>query len=407
MSEINLPAPLPGPGPRVAAFARRAQGRGALLKGALIGAAGTALLFGVLVWRGGPPRGARSPGFTTSKGEVLLAQGVAQPLPFETVAVQAGAPLPLPPITARIAAVESRTAPSYAPLDGRVDHVAVRLGEQVAAGAHLALIRSGDLATMLRELRASAALLQTKRALADRMKVLVSARGASSNDLLVAQSDLRDAELLARAADSRLKSLAIASVEDNKYWLLAPRPGTVIQIDAAPGQQVGPNKDRPVVTLADLDEVLVLADVAQPDASALRAGDPVDIRVPGDNDSLGQGQIENVAQVVDLDRQTVPIRIRAKNAAGRLRPNAFVEAHFAPGPGAPQSVLRVPTESVVSDGMESVVFVEVAPGRFKRTEVALGRQRSGLTEIRAGLSAGQRVVSRGALLLLNALDVEG
>lgn len=410
MSEMSPPAPSSPaePRPRSADPAGRAGPRRALLVGLLVGSSGTALLFGaVLLVRGGARPSPRGPGFSVARPEVRLAEGVAQPLPFETAEVQAGAPLPLPPITARIAAVESRTAPSFAPLDGRIDHVVVSLGDQVAAGAHLAIIRSGDLATMLRELRASAALAQTKRALAERMKVLVSARGASTNDLLVAQNDLRDAELQARAADSRLKSLSIASAEDNRYWLLAPRSGTVIQIEAAPGQQVGPGKERPVVTLADLDEVLVLADVAQTDADSLRVGDPVDIRVPGDSDSLGSGQIENVSQVVDLDRQTVPIRIRAKNSEGRLRPNAFVEAHFSPGAGAPKSVLRVPTESVVSDGMESVVFVQTAPGRFRRTEVALGRQRGGLTEIRAGLRAGDRVVSRGALLLLNALDVEG
>lgn len=378
-----------------------------LIRGMILGSAFTALVFGgVLLLRGGPAPAARPKGFTTVGSEVRLTQDVTQPLPFETAAVEAGTPLPLPPITARIAAVESRTAPSYAPLDGRVDHVAVRLGDSVAAGARLALIRSGDLATMLRELRTSAALAQTKRALADRMKILVGARGASSNDLLVAQNDLRDAELQARAADSRLKSLSIASAEDNQYWLLAPRSGTVIQIDAVPGQQVGPGKERPVVTLADLDEVLVMADVAQQDAASLRAGDPVDIRAPGDNDSLGQGRIENVSQVVDQDRQTVPIRIHAKNPDGRMRPNAFVEAHFAAGSKTVKSVLRVPSASVVSDGMESAVFVQIAPGHFKRTEVALGRQHHGLTEIRAGLKEGQRVVSRGALLLLNAIDLE-
>lgn len=377
------------------------------MRGALLGSCLTASLFGTgLLLRSGSRSISRPPGFAVSDKEIQIPESATQPLPFETAAVQTGAPLPLPPMTARIAAVESRTAPSYAPLEGRIDHVVVRLGEQVAAGARLALIRSGDLATMLRELRASAALAQTKRALADRMKVLVSARGASSNDLLVAQNDLRDAELQARAADSRLKSLAIDSQEDNRYWLLAPRAGTVIQVDAAPGQQVGPGKERPVMTLADLDEVLVLADVPQQDAGALRPGDPVDIRVPGDNDSLGRGQIENVAQVVDLDRQTVPIRIRAKNPEGRLRPNSFVEAHFSPAAGTQQSILRVPSEAVVSDGMESVVFVEFAPGRFRRTEVALGRQHGGLTEIRSGLKAGERVVARGALLLLNALDVE-
>ena len=57
---------------------------------------------------------------------------------------------------------------------------------------------------MLRDLRSSPALALTKRALANRMQVLVEARGASENDPLVAKNDLRDAELQAHTADSRL-----------------------------------------------------------------------------------------------------------------------------------------------------------------------------------------------------------
>ena len=200
--------------------------------------------------------------------------------------------------------------------------------------------------------------------------------------------------------------MSIAPDADNRYWLLAPRAGAVIQVDAAPGQQVGPGKERPVVTLADLEEVLVLADVAQSEVGSLHVGDPIDIRIPGDNDSLGSGQVENISQVVDMDRQTVPIRIRAKNPGGRLRPNAFVEAHFGKSPTGKPSVLRVPSQSIVSDGLDSVVFLQSAPGHFHRTEVTLGRQRGGVTEIRAGLKVGDRIVTRGAILLLNAIDME-
>ena len=397
------PEPSDEPGPQPVS---RGSSR-PLLLGFVVGALTAALGFGVvLTLRGTAGRPTEPPAFQLTKTDIVLRDGVAQPLPFETGEATLGEPLPMPPITARIAAVESRTAPSYAPMEGRIDHVAVKLGEHVEVGAKLALIRSGDMATLLRELRASAALAQTKKALTERMQVLVEARGASANDLLVAKNDLRDAELQAQTADSRLRSMSIAPDADNRYWLLTPRAGTVIQVDAAPGQQVGPGKERPVVTLADLEEVLVLADVAQPDVGSLHLGDPVDIRIPGDNDSLGSGQVENISAVVDMDRQTVPIRIRAKNPAGRLRPNAFVEAHFGKSPTDKPSVLRVPSASIVSDGLDSVVFVQTAPGHFHRTEVTRGRQRGSVTEIRAGLKAHDHIVTRGAILLLNALDLE-
>jgi multidrug resistance efflux pump len=71
------------------------------------------------------------------------------------------------------------------------------------------------------------------------MQVLVEARGASANDLMVAKNDLRDAELQASTADSRPKSLSIAPAGDNLFWLLALRDGVVTQLEATPGQYVG------------------------------------------------------------------------------------------------------------------------------------------------------------------------
>lgn len=374
--------------------------------GLAVGGLTAAALTVLSVWLHERPLPPQPPPFQTSKNEVVLRPGLVQPIPFDLAEARLGPRLPLPPLTARVVALEPRTAPSFAPLDGRIERATVRPGDHVAAGDRLALIRSGDLAGLLRELRASAASAQTKRALTERVKLLVEARGASANDLLVSQDELRNAELVSRAADARLKSLAIASEGDNLYWLLAPRAGVVLQIEAAPGQQVGPGKDKPVVTIADLDEVLVLADVPQQDASNLGVGDPVDLRAPGDNADLGDGQIETVSQIVDPERQTVPIRIRAKNPEGRLRPNSFITARFVPPADAGSQVLRVPSDAVVSDGLQAVVFVQPEPGRFRRTAVTIGRQQDGVTEIRSGLRAGARVVAHGALLLLNALTVK-
>ncbi len=61
----------------------------------------------------------------------------------------------------------------------------------------------------------------------------------------------------------------------------------------------------------------------------------------------------------------------------------------------------------MSDGSTSVVFVETEPGVLRRRPVQLGRQSAERAEVMSGLNAGERVVVRGALLLLNALDVKG
>jgi cobalt-zinc-cadmium efflux system membrane fusion protein len=197
----------------------------------------------------------------------------------------------------------------------------------------------------------------------------------------------------------------VAEDADNGYWIVAARSGTVVQLDAQPGQEVGPNREHPVVTVADLDEVLVLADVPQRDTPGLRHGLTVRVAIPGRDGAPLAGALETVSEVVDPERQTVPVRIHVANRERLLRPNAFVEATFAVDER--HQVLQVPTESVVTDGLQSVVFVEGEPGAFHRRAVTLGRHSSERTEILSGLKPGERVVTRGALLLLNAIDLEG
>ena len=108
--------------------------------------------------------------------------------------------------------------------------------------------------------------------------------------------------------------------------------------------------------------------------------------------------------MVDPKRRTVELRIRASNEDRALRPNAFVDVELQSDPS--QKRIRVPAEAVVTDGQNSVVFVARGEGRLERVTVTPGRQRGGEVELRAGLEPGSRYVSKGAILLLNQLELE-
>ena len=380
---------------------RRWQGP---LLGVLVGALISASGFGV-VWSTARPRAAEpiAP-FRIEKDSVKLFAG-AVPMRFETAVVDWGPPLQRAPVTARVQTVDSLTAPSFAPLDGRVLEVAVKIGDHAKEGDQLVKVASGDLASLVRELSAARLTIETKQSLSNRLRLLVESRAASQNDLTVAESELNEARLAASAADAKLRSLRVKQAGDSAYWILAARSGTVVQLDAVRGKQVGPDKDKPVATVADLDEVLVVSDVPQREASSLVLGSSVDVTEPGSGHAPITGSIELISDVLDPERQTVPIRMRVKNAGRKLRPHQFVEATFAPTNADP--VLLVASDAVVTDGAKSVVFVEIAQGVLKRREVQLGRQTKDTAEVSSGLLAGERVVVRGALLLLNAIDPGG
>ena len=377
---------------------------GLVLLGAVLGGVTTAALgFGALHT---PASVASAPKPFVTEGDTVRLDKGSVPLAFETRAVELGSPLPRQPATGRVQTIDASTALSFAPLDGRVVKVLVRIGDRVKEGDKLMLVQSQDLASLQRELRAAELSIKTRKALVERLRLLVESRAASANDLMVAESELSEASLTAASAGSRIRSLSVRQEGETGYWITATKAGIVVQLEAVPGKQVGPGKEHPVATVANLDEVMVVGDVSKRDAATLSAGMDVIITEPGAAEQAPlPGKIETVSDLLDLERQTVPVRIRVKNDKLDLRPNEFVEAVFAPR--ASDRLVTVPTEAVVSDGATSVVFVETEPSVLKRRAVKVGRQNRERTEILSGLAEGDKIVVRGALLLLNAIDVRG
>jgi cobalt-zinc-cadmium efflux system membrane fusion protein len=326
------------------------------------------------------------------------------PIAFEVTGAKQGFALPLPPATARITTVEALTSPSFAPLSGRVIESQVHLGDQVQKGQQLVLVRTADLPALERDVRSSELAVTTKGASVERMRALVESRAGSQNDLLLAQSELAESRLSLQAAKAKLNSLQIArSKDETAYWVLANRSGTVVQLDAAPGSLVGPERAAPVVTIADLAEVLAVADVPQRDAIELQKGRVAHVFPFGAAGESLPGTIEVVSDVVDQERQTVPVRVRVDNSARKLRPNAYVDLSFETGTARP--AVLVPSVAVVRDGADAVVFVETATGSFRRRAVVVGRRTRDEVEVVSGVASGERVVTTGALLLVNALDI--
>ncbi|MCA2978982.1 MAG: efflux RND transporter periplasmic adaptor subunit, partial [Myxococcaceae bacterium] len=70
-----------------------------------------------------------------------------------------------------------------------------------------------------------------------------------------------------------------------------------------------------------------------------------------------------------------------------------------------QRVISVPDAALVTQGQRVVVFVARAEGHLEPVAVVTGRRSGGRTEVLRGLDEGTRYVSRGALLLLNQVEL--
>jgi cobalt-zinc-cadmium efflux system membrane fusion protein len=352
-----------------------------------------------------PPEAAASalptPPIEVSGGSLRLAAQAPQWKYIEIESARAQPPVVPLPAPGRVAFDESRLSAVGAPLSGRVDQVRVRLGDRVRRGDKLFSVRSGELAGVEHDILDARASLEVRKRVVERTKDLVQLRAAPEKDLLQAEAELKQAEIALNTAMSRRDSLRVAQDGSNLFWLTAQRDGAVVELNVSPNQEVGPDHNGALLKVADLSEVIVLADLQERDAAELKAGQAVEIHTQASPTPLA-GVVEHVTDVVDPVRRTLQVRIRAKNDARLLRANAFVEVAILPNQG---DRVRVPSGAVVTDGNRSVVFVASADGQLNRTSVNIGRERDGQVEILSGLNAGERYVSRGALLLLNEVNL--
>ncbi len=313
-----------------------------------------------------------------------------------------GPPLSPLPVPGHVDLDPHRTSAVSAPLPGRVESVLVRAGSRVKKGDKLFSVKSGAFVEIERDTAVARTHLAVRERLVARAKELYELKAAPQKDVLTAEAELEEARLALRAAESKQRSLAVTVEGDGVFQVRAPRSGTVVDLDLFPGMEVGPERDKPLVRISDLDEVLVIADVPEADAGDVQAGHRVTI-TSRSGAALREGTVEHISEVVEPRRRTVEVWVRADNADRVLRPNGFVEIVFHASEAS--RVVRVPDAAVVTRGSSSVVFVATGPGRLEPKTVKTGRRRDGETELRTGLTPGERYVSRGALLLLNQVDL--
>ncbi len=176
--------------------------------------------------------------------------------------------------------------------------------------------------------------------------------------------------------------------------LRSPVGGTVLERGVTEGQYVG--ADTPLLTLADLSRVWVMADVYEMDMSRVHVGDVARFTsdaMPGRN---YDGRVEFVYPTVSNETRTLKARLALANGDGALRPGMYGRVHVS-ARGA--HALSVPSEAVVNAGQHSYVFLAHAGGRFEPRMVWTGMPEGDRVQILKGVAEGDTVVSSASFLI--------
>jgi cobalt-zinc-cadmium efflux system membrane fusion protein len=301
-------------------------------------------------------------------------------------------------LPAVVEADPSRTVKVLPPVAGRLIDLKVQLGGRVERGQELAVIDSSDLAQAYAdEDKARSAVKMAKQTL-DRALALEKFSAGSVKDRQQAENDHAQAQAELERAQSRLRAIGVSAdfkQEGRKLSLKAPVSGSVIDLQVARGAYLN-DPTAAIMTIANLDEIWVTANVPEKDTALVAHGQAVDVVFTAYPSEVFKGQVLFVSDILDPDTRRTKVRIAFQNPDIRLKPNMFASATFV----TPKQALPiVPTTAVVLRNETDQVFVEIAPWTFQARPVELEFQQGDQAVVAHGLEAGERVVVKGAVLL--------
>jgi cobalt-zinc-cadmium efflux system membrane fusion protein len=298
---------------------------------------------------------------------------------------------------------ENRTVRVFSPFGGRVQSIAVQLGQAVRPGQALAYIEAPDFGSAQAEARKAEqddALAQKTLA---RVTELTEAGVAPAKDLQAAQADAARAAAERSRTRARLKLYGkVAGAVDQRLTLATPIAGVVVERNVNAGQELRADAqgDKGLFVVSDPTRLWFMLDVAEADAGAVKPGAEVQIGATMLGEDTVTGKITHIADFVDPQTRTVKVRGTLENPARRVKAEMFVTAELKV-PSVRGFI--VPTQAVYLRGEQSYVFVDAGDGRYVRKPVRLGPTVNGHQVVLEGLAAEEKVVVDGSLLLESLL----
>lgn len=173
----------------------------------------------------------------------------------------------------------------------------------------------------------------------------------------------------------------------------APMDGVILETNVVPGGAVEP--DTNLLTLIDLSEVDVVAQVFESQIGAVRIGQTVRIKALAFPELTFKGEVKSTAASLSRDSGTLRVFVHTANPEGKLLPGMRAQLAFITE--ETEAAVVVPRSAVLGEAGDLFVYRQImtAPFAYERTPVVVGLRDDRFIEIIEGVLPGDRVVTRG------------
>ncbi len=303
-------------------------------------------------------------------------------------------------LNGRISANENRMASVYAIMSGQVVSVNAELGDHVEKGQVLAVIRSSEVADLEREL------IDAKGDKDVAQKNLAIKEDLFKSQLL-SEPELAQARYDLAKADAQLKRMnEVFSIytfgSGSRYELRAPTSGYIISKTIARDVTLPADQHDPVFTIAELDEVWVLADVYESDIPRVKEGMEAEVTTMSYPDHIMHGRVDRIFNMLDPRTRTMRIRISLPNPGVLLKPEMIARVRLTYQEA--NALPAIPAGSVITDNGHDMVMVFKDRMNIETRRITVDHTLGNTTWVAAGLKPGEVVISREQLYIYDALN---
>jgi RND family efflux transporter MFP subunit len=213
----------------------------------------------------------------------------------------------------------------------------------------------------------------------------------SRTDLEVAVNSLN---LASNSLERAEKALNLVEDRLSKTKIQAPFACTVLTRPVSVGQAVsgsgGFNSGTEIMTVANLNEMVVNAHINQADVIRLSFGQKVNIEVESLPGTTMKGAIDRIAPQATIKNNIkgFAVRIQIREIDSRVRPG--MTANLTIPVATVENVVAVPLAAVFTEQGERYVFVKEGEN-FERRTVTIGISDFQFAEVQSGLKEGEVV----------------
>ncbi|OJW09455.1 MAG: efflux transporter periplasmic adaptor subunit [Planctomycetales bacterium 71-10] len=302
---------------------------------------------------------------------------------------------------------------------GRVEEMRVRERVQVKKGEILAVIEHHDMDAMLLQrkaglLKAEAELEEAKVDLWDkerqeqRLARLLERKMSPQEDYdkALAARKSAAARIAATEASIQVTKSNIEEIEamiHHQMYLYAPFDGTVVEKQGEVGEIISPMAmssslgRSAVVTIADLTNMDVEADIPEEQMYRVTEGQPAEISVTAVPTKRYRGKLRQITPMGDRTRATVKVKVEILDPDDKLFPELAATVHFLPDAkfaesDANKAFLYVPSEAVFQEDGHDWVWQVDRNNHLARRQIEVANSNRGSTRVESGLQADDKVV---------------